>query len=131
MSENLDLVRSIYVAWERGDYFTNTDWADPDIKYAIVDGPAPGSWTGLAAMADAWLDVLSATEAVRTKAEEYRDLDHERVLVLAHYSGRGKKSELDMRAEGANLFHVRDGHVVKLVVYFDRDRALADLGLAE
>jgi ketosteroid isomerase-like protein len=129
MSANLDLVRSIYAAWERGDYFTNADWAHPDIEYAIIDGPSPGNWTGLPAMADAWRDLLSATEAVRTEAEEYRDLDHECVLVLAHYTGRGKKSELDTRAKGANVFHVRDGRVARLVVYFDRDRAFTDLGI--
>jgi hypothetical protein len=30
---------------------------------------------------------------------------------------------------GANLFRIRDGLVVRLDAYFDRDRALADLGL--
>jgi ketosteroid isomerase-like protein len=67
------------------------------------------------------------------KAEQYRELDDERVLVLLRYGGRGKTSgvKLDqMPAKGAGLFHVRGGRVTRAVTYFDRERALADLGLA-
>jgi hypothetical protein len=35
-----------------------------------------------------------------------------------------------MRAKGANLFHIRDGKVIRVVLYGGCDRALADLGLA-
>jgi hypothetical protein len=66
-------------------------------------------------------------------AEEYRELDGERVLVLIRFGGRGKTSGVEvgqMQSKGANLFHIRDGKVTRLVIY-DRERAFADLGLSE
>jgi ketosteroid isomerase-like protein len=136
-SANLDLVRSIVAPWERGD-FSSLDWADPEIEYVIADGPSPGTWTGLAGMAESTRDWLSNWEDYRIVSDEQRELDTERVLVLFHRSsGRGKKSGLEVsqfsgtgRWQGAYIFHVRDGNVTRLVAYFDHKRALTDLGLA-
>jgi hypothetical protein len=36
-----------------------------------------------------------------------------------------------MRAKGAGLFHIRDARVVRFVGYWNRERALTDLGLEE
>jgi hypothetical protein len=131
-SANLDLVRSIFADWERGD-FGPVEWADPEIEFVIADGPAPASWRGLHGMVEGWRDFLSAWESWRGEAEGYRDLGGGRVLVLILGSGRGKASGLDagrVKTEGVNLFQIRDDKVVRLVVYFDRERALADLDLA-
>jgi ketosteroid isomerase-like protein len=131
-SANVDLVRSMYAAWERGD-FSSVEWAHPEIEFVIVGGPSPGSWTGVAEMREAWRDWLSAWADYRVAADEYRELDDERVLVLVRFSGRGKTSGLElgeMTAKGAGLSHIRDGKVTRSVQYWDRDRALADLGLA-
>jgi ketosteroid isomerase-like protein len=131
-SENVNLVRSIFMAWERGD-FSSAEWAHPEIEYVIVGGPSPGNWTGLAGMAGAVRDLLGAWEGHRTAAEEYRELDDEQVLVLACYSGRGRASGLEigqLRHPGAALFQVQCGMVTRHVIYFDRNLAFADLGLA-
>jgi ketosteroid isomerase-like protein len=131
--DNVEVVRSIFAAWERGD-FHSVEWAHPEIGFVMGDGPTPGSWTGVAAMAEAWREALSAFEELRTEADEYRALDAERVLVLMHFRGRGKTSGLelgDIHMKGANLFHVRGGKVTRLVLYWDRERAFADFGLEE
>jgi ketosteroid isomerase-like protein len=131
MSENLDLVRSICSAWERGD-FGSTEWADPEIEGLQADGVAPASWHGLSGMADAEREFLNAWDDYRLEVEEYRELDGSRVLVLIRHTGRGKTSGLElgqMQLNAGVLFHVRGGKVTRLVTYWDRDRALADLGL--
>jgi ketosteroid isomerase-like protein len=131
-SENLDVVRSIYDDWERGE-FGSTAWAHPDIEFVIVGGPDPGTWTGVAGMGRAWFDFLNAWEEFHVLADAYRELDAERVLVPIHRSGQGRTSGLDVEEMGslaADLFHLDAGKVIRLVHYWDRERALADLGLA-
>ena len=133
MSENLDLVRSIFEARERGD-FSSAEWADPEIEYVFADGPSPAIFTGLAGMAQAMREFLSAWDGLHAHVDEYRELDDERVLVFARWRGRGKASGLELDAlsvHGANVVQLRDGKVTRIAFYYDRDRALADLGLAE
>src|SRR6266436_6131637 len=133
MSENLDLVGSIYAAWERGG-FGWVGWADPEIEYVIADGLQPGTWKGRTEMAEGFRDFLGGLEEYRLEAEEYRELDADRVVAITRNTGHGKISGLnlgDLPGNGAAVFHVRDGRVAKLTFYWDRDRALADLGMEE
>jgi ketosteroid isomerase-like protein len=131
--ENLDLARSIFAAWRQGD-FSSTEWAHPEIEYVIADGLLPGTWSGLAGMAEGERHFLSGWEDYRVEAHEYRELDDERVLVLVHSSGRGRTSGLELGQigpQGVALLHVRGGKITRLVLYYDGDRALAELGLAK
>jgi ketosteroid isomerase-like protein len=64
MSENLDLVRSIYADWERGDY-GSAQWAHPNIELIVADGPSPGRSEGLPAMAASARDPFSVWEDLR------------------------------------------------------------------
>ena len=131
--ENVEVVRAACAPWARGDY-SSVEWAHPEIEFVVADGPTPGRWTGLAGLEEGWRSWLSAWEEWRVEAEEYRELDGERVLVLFQLSGRGKASGLDVgqtQTKGANLFHVRDGRVTRIVGYWGRERALEAVGLSE
>jgi ketosteroid isomerase-like protein len=133
MSENLDLARSIYDAWGRGD-FSSLDWAHPEVEYVIVDGVEPGVWKGRAEMARAIRNILDLWEHPCIEADEYRELDESRVFVLNHLNARGRTSGVNvggMLRNGATVLHIRDRKVTKYESYWDRDRALRDLGLAD
>src|ERR1700730_14546236 len=114
-SVNMDLVRSIYAAQERGD-FSSADWAHPEVEYVFADGPSPGSWTGVAAMTQVWREFLSAWAELRIEAEEFRELDDHRVLALTRSSGRGKASQIELEStwtNGAALYEFRDSKVTR------------------
>ena len=123
----------MYAAAERGDFRFSTDWAHPEIEFVIADGPDPGSWTGIAAMAEAWRARLDAWKDFGVEVEEFRELDAERVLVLSHVTAHGKTSGValgERETRGASVLDLREGKVTRLVLYFSAERALADLGLA-
>jgi ketosteroid isomerase-like protein len=131
MSENVDLVRSIYACWERGD-FDSAEWAHPSIELVYADGPDPGRWRGVADLAKAWRDFLGNWDGYRIDVEEYRELDDERVLILLLARGHGRTSGMEVAEvspRSANVMHVRNRKVTRLVIYWDRDRALAEAGL--
>jgi ketosteroid isomerase-like protein len=129
----MELVRSIYALWERGD-FGATEWAHPEIEFVVADGPEPVSLNGVAAMQGWFDDFLSAWDGYRLRADEYRELDDERVLALVIASGgRGRLSGLELGQQGgggAVLYQVRAGKITRVVAYFNRERGLAELGFA-
>lgn len=129
----MDLVRSICAPWVDGD-FSSAEWAHPEIEYVIADGPTPGRWTGLAGLAEGWHSWVSAWEGYSAEPEAYLEIDDERILVPLRNRGRGRASGVDvalMQSKGANLFHIRDGKVTRLVTFWDREHALDELGLTE
>ncbi len=127
-SSNLELVRSIYADWERGE-FGSAEWAHPEIEFAFADGPEPGRWLGREEMSKRYGEWLRGWKDFRAVPEEYFVVDEDRVLVSVVNAGRGRTSGLEFEQRSvANLFEVQGGSVTRLVIYWDRQRALADLG---
>ena len=59
----------------------------------------------------------------RAEADKYLELG-DYVVVLASYHGRGKGSGVEIHQEGAHVFKLREGKVVRLEIFASRDRAL-------
>ena len=134
--ENVVIVRSIYAAWGRGDYSRTPSGRIPKLNGSLAPmgrRPAEGQvWPGWQRTRSKFIRDF---EEVHHQADEYIELDHERVLVLQHLLGRGKTSGVDLEQVpshgGAVLFHLRDGKVTRIVGYFEREGALADVGLSK
>ena len=62
------------------------------------------------------------------EAEEFVTI-HNRVVVLTRYHGRGKGSGAEVDVTGAHLWVMRDGRAESMMVFSDRDKALAAAGL--
>ena len=66
---------------------------------------------------------LSGWEDWRAEADEYVERG-DYVIVLATYHGRGKGSGVEIHQEGAHVFKLRDGKVVRLEIFASRARAI-------
>jgi uncharacterized protein len=122
---NAELIRPIYEEWGRGNWRPRFEIYHPRMEWGWSD-----EFPGLAGVYEdredpnprlrAWLD---GWEHWRAEAEEYLEFgDH--VVVLANYYGRGKGSGVEIHQEGAHVFELRDGKVVRLEIFATRERAI-------
>ena len=127
---NVDLIRPIYEEWGRGNWAPRFDVYDPGMEWGWSD-----EFPGLAGVyrdartpnprLHAW---LSEWDHWRAIADDYVELG-DYVVVLATYRGTGKGSGVEIVQEGAHVFKLRDGKVVRLEIFASRERALASVAL--
>ena len=125
---NADLIRPIYEEWSRGNW---------RLRFEIYDACMEWGWSdefpGLAGVYEdpadpnprlqAW---LSEWEHWRAEADEYLEFGNQ-VVVLASYHGRGRGSGVEIRQEGAHVFELRDGKVVRLEIFASREKAMESI----
>jgi uncharacterized protein len=131
-SENVELLRTLYRRWERGELVT-VDAFDPEVEFVRIGSDYPGlagEWRGLDEMWVAIVDWLRSWEHLRVEAERFYDLD-DRVLVLSRETARGKHSGVLMDHEIGDLFTLRDGKIVRWENYWERAEALRAAGLQQ
>jgi uncharacterized protein len=128
---NVDLIRPIYEEWGRGNWRPRFDVYHPKMEWGWSD-----EFPGLAGVYEdhedpnprlvAW---LNGWEPWRAEADEFLEFgDH--VVVLATYHGRGRGSGVEISQEGAHVFELRDGKVVRLEIFATRAKALQSVHAA-
>jgi ketosteroid isomerase-like protein len=129
---NVELVLASIDAYNAGDIDACIDFFAPDIE--VIQDASIAMYSPLhgrheyrdfiETMNSAWIDTRWA--AIETYAV---GADH--VLNRADWSGEGAASGIKTHMIITSLYTVRDGQIARLEYYFDHDKALKAVGLAE
>ena len=133
MSErNVELLKPIYADWARGNwarvpeiYADDMEWGWSD-EFPGLEGVSRDQEVRSSRLRQ-W---LSPWQNWQCEAEEFV-ADGDRVVALCRYRGAGKTSGVEVDTEGGHAWWFRDGEVVRLEIFYSRERALAAAGLAE
>ena len=128
--ENVELVRTVYEGWARGDFRAGSDLLAPDFEWKqSPDAVEPGAHRG-AAVGTALRHLFEVFEDYRIEAEEYLDAGDAVVVVCrARGTARGSGMTLDQRV--VLVWRARDGKLVGTEAFRNRGDALEAVGLRE
>jgi ketosteroid isomerase-like protein len=119
----LEIVRSTYAAFSRGDVDAVLEWLHPDVDWhppptSIDPQPLRGR--------DAVREYLSPNFFESQRAEPLEvTVEGNRVLVEAHVQARGAGSGVELDSMAWHLYVFRDEQVVRFEAHVDRDEAFA------
>ena len=131
--ENVEVVREAFEAFQGGDLEKTAQLVDPEVEF---HGTVGGLQEGQTAHGQSEIDQvfeeedLEAWEERRLEPEEFIDAG-DNVVVLLHEYRRGRGSGVELETDTAVLVAVREGRVVRIQGYMDRDAALEAAGLSE
>ena len=119
---DLEKLRTLYRESEGGD-FTRPDLFHPELKSENFGMGEPMRGENLEEFIEQMRKWFSAWERPLTiEAEEFIQSGN-RILVLVHWTGRGKGSGVEVEGRGAHLWTFRDGLATRFDTYRDREEA--------
>ena len=128
--ENVEVVRRSLDHWnETGEPIW--ELLDPDLEY-IIDPPAflAGTYRGLAQFKSVNSRGAELFDEFRYEADELLPAG-DLVVSLGDLRVRGSLSGARAVWESGAVWELRDGRIVRVRIYFDREEALRDAGLRE
>jgi hypothetical protein len=140
--EGVQLVKQIYDGAREYTAFVDpegseADWEgrrslyDPEFEFhAVIEGNRlvqRGTDGYLTFMRD-WLEPW---ESYTISADEFFEVEPDRVAVTTRHRGRLKDGGPEIRSQGVDIWTVRGGHFLRLEAYLDREAGLEAAGLRE
>ncbi len=130
--ENVEVVQRGFDAFNRGDLQEMLNHFAPEFELHPSGRwmDTQGVYRGREGWIEFWNTFRAAWESITASVERIEDLG-EQVLALGAWQGRGRGSGVETRVEGAWLFTVRAGQVVRIRTFPKWEKALEVAGLRE
>jgi ketosteroid isomerase-like protein len=130
--EDVQVVRALFEAWERGGLDAAAELWDPEIDWRAAQGALDdaGPIQGRDAMRGYLQDWLEDFDDLALEPEEFIDAGA-RVVVVQKMRGRAKGSGVETELRFAVVYTIRDGKVVMGREYWTREEALEAAGRSE
>jgi ketosteroid isomerase-like protein len=127
--DNVEIVRQAVDAFNARDRDRLLGLMDPEIEFRSVFERK--TYRGLAEMVQYREDLETTLEEFHSEDDRFLDAGEDRVLYLYRVVGRGTGSGVPVSRENAILWQLRNGKLLKGVVYLDQREALEAAGLSE
>ena len=134
--ENVEIVRAAFEEFTRGGWepLFGTFWG-PEIVWDMspADIAGLGTYQGydeVRSFFEDWFSTFPFDEWEQD-VEDVIDCGDQVVVALTRQRGRGSASRVSVELEYAQVVTLREGKIVRVVVYTDRERALEAVGLSE
>jgi ketosteroid isomerase-like protein len=133
--ENVELVRGAYEAFNQGGVeAVIKDYWSPEIVWNVLPMGIPGlglyrGYDEARSFFDDWFGAFPFDEW-EAEVEELLDAG-DRVVAMVTQRGRGRASGVAAELEMGQVVTVRDGKIIRLDIYPDRNQAFEAAGLSE
>jgi ketosteroid isomerase-like protein len=120
---NVELVRSVYDAFGRGDVDTVLSAMDPAIEWRQAEGnpyePSGAAWIGPdAVMQNLFVRIVTEWDGFTVTPKEFHDAG-DTVVVEGRYTGTYKATGRSMDAQFCHVFKIRDGKATSFQQFVD------------
>ncbi len=127
--ENVEVVREMAEAFERGGVDAAREYYHPDIEWHEDPSfPEAGVYRGREAVEAYNRQFLREFAELHYEPRELIEAD-DHVITNMRIYGRGKASGAEFDMSACWIFVVQEARVIRVHAYLDRERAFADLGL--
>jgi uncharacterized protein len=128
--ENVEILRRVYDAASRGDWDAGLRDAHPDCEATFQAGPQAGTHRGRDEIVAALSDVTAAFDAWIIEPLEFFE-SGDQTVVIARNRLRPKGTGGEFEYRNGHIWTIRDGTILSLVGYPNREGALEAAGLSE